>query len=137
MTKEQIEKAAAIKESQNYHMSFEDAQDYISKCGFDIPWNDGDVFVDDREITRTIGNVLKWRINSVWHDAEEKPKQNAWFIAQIGDDAFDTFIMQIESNRWDRWCNGLNIKRWAYIDDLLPEKNAEGCVTNISFVKEE
>ena len=137
MTKEQIEKAAAIKESQNYHMSFEDAQDYIGKCGFDIPWNDGDVFVDDSEITRTIGNVLKWRINSVWHDAEEEPKQNAWFIAQIGDDAFDTFIMQIESNRWDRWCNGLNIKRWAYIDDLLPEKNAEGCVTNISFVKEE
>lgn len=63
-----------------------------------------------------------WRINSVWHDVEEEPKQNAWFIAQIGDDAFDTFIMQIESNRWDRWCNGLNIRRWAYIDDLLPER---------------
>lgn len=111
--------------SQNYNMSFEDAQDYISKCGFDIPWNDGDVFVDDREITRTIGNVLKWRINSVWHDAEEEPKRNAWFLAQIGDCAFDTFIMQIESNRWDRWCNGLNIKRWAYIDDLLPERKEE------------
>lgn len=64
----------------------------------------------------------QWRINSVWHDAKEEPKRNAWFIAQIGDDAFDTFIMQIESNRWDRWCNGLNIRYWAYIDDLLPER---------------
>lgn len=72
----------------------------------------------------------QWRINSVWHDAEEEPKHNAWFIAQIGDDAFDTFIMQTESNRWDRWCNGLNIKRWAYIEDLLPERKEEnngGC----------
>ena len=67
----------------------------------------------------------QWRINSVWHDAEEEPKQNAWFIAQIGDGAFDTFIMQIDSSRWDRWCNGLNIKRWAYIDDLLPERKEE------------
>lgn len=43
-----------------YEMSFEDAQDYISKRGLDIPLNDGDVFNDDRDLTRTIGNVLKW-----------------------------------------------------------------------------
>jgi hypothetical protein len=41
-------------------MTFEESQDYIAKRGFDIPWNDCDVFVDEREITRTIGNVLKW-----------------------------------------------------------------------------
>lgn len=76
MTREQIERASVtMKESQNYHMSFEDAQDYISKCGFDIPWNDGDVFVDEREITRTVGNVLKWRINSVWHDMKKEVPQ--------------------------------------------------------------
>ena len=43
-----------------YHMSFEEAQEYISKRGLDIPWNDGDVFIDEREIMRTVGNVLKW-----------------------------------------------------------------------------
>jgi hypothetical protein len=43
-----------------YHMSFEEAQEYISKRGLDIPWNDGDVFIDEREIVRTVGNVLKW-----------------------------------------------------------------------------
>lgn len=41
-------------------MSFEEAQEYISKRGLDIPWNDGDVFIDEREIMRTVGNVLKW-----------------------------------------------------------------------------
>lgn len=44
----------------NYNMTFEESQDYISRRGFDIPWNDCDVFVDEREITRTVANVLKW-----------------------------------------------------------------------------
>ena len=43
-----------------YMMNFEESQEYITKRGFDIPWNDCDVFVDEREMTRTIGNVLKW-----------------------------------------------------------------------------
>ena len=44
----------------NFNMTFEESQDYISRRGFDIPWNDCDVFVDEREINRTVGNVLKW-----------------------------------------------------------------------------
>mgnify|MGYP006327841943 CR=1 FL=1 len=44
----------------NFNMTFEESQDYIAKRGFDIPWNDCDVFVDEREIVRTVGNVLKW-----------------------------------------------------------------------------
>ena len=43
-----------------YDMSFEEAQDYINKRGFDIPWNDGDVMVDERKLTQTVANVLKW-----------------------------------------------------------------------------
>lgn len=43
-----------------YDMSFEEAQDYLSKRGFDIPWNDGDVMVDERKLTQTVANVLKW-----------------------------------------------------------------------------
>ena len=44
----------------NFYMNFEESQDYITKRGFDIPWNDCDVFVDERDITRTVANVLKW-----------------------------------------------------------------------------
>ena len=58
-----------MKTTNKYHMSFADAQEYVSKRGFDIPWNDCDVFIDEREITRTVGNVLKW--------ADEHPK-NPW-----------------------------------------------------------
>lgn len=52
--------------SEDYNMTFEDAQAYCSERGIDVPWNDGDIFIDERDITRTVGNVLKW--------ADEHPK---------------------------------------------------------------
>ena len=59
---------------------------------------------------------------SLWHDASEEPRLNQWFIAQIGDDSFDTFVMDMDRNQdWRNWSKGLNIKRWAYIGDLLPK----------------
>lgn len=60
-----------------------------------------------------------WRINSVWHDAREKPRRNKWYIAQIGDNAFDTFT---DSVNWKSYARSLNIIRWAYIEDLIPSK---------------
>lgn len=130
MTREQIEKATvAVKESKNYHMSFEDAQDYISKCGFDIPWNDGDVFVDEREITRTIGNVLKWCINSVWHDASEIPEANKRVLVRfenvIGGYVYYR-IRAFKPNVLKNWNMGNfsldKVSYWCYLDDLLPER---------------
>ena len=123
MTREQIERASAtMKESQNYHMSFEDAQDYISKCGFDIPWNDGDVFVDEREITRTVGNVLKWRINSVWHDASEKPDKNQLVVFECRKTYGRGYSVNFGEN-YDLMKNVL--LSWAYVIDLLPERKEE------------
>ena len=50
---------------EKYNMSFEEAQEYASNRGIDIPWNDGDIFIDEREITRTVGNVLRWADDSM------------------------------------------------------------------------
>ena len=55
-----------VETSEDYNMTFEDAQAYCSKRGIDIPLNDGDIYIDERELTRTVGNVLKW--------ADEHPK---------------------------------------------------------------
>lgn len=43
-----------------YYMNFEDSQEYIQKRGLDVPWNDCDIFIDEKAITRTVGNVLLW-----------------------------------------------------------------------------
>ena len=60
---------------------------------------------------------------NVWHDTNEEPRLNQWFLAQICDNAFDTFVMEMDKNEdWKEWSNGINIKRWAYIRDLLPKE---------------
>ena len=60
---------------------------------------------------------------NMWHDTNEEPRLNQWFLAQIGDNAFDTFVMEMDKNEdWKEWSNGINIKRWAYIRDLLPRE---------------
>ena len=59
---------------------------------------------------------------NLWHDESEEPRLNQWFIAQIGDGTFDTFVITMDRNQdWRTWSKGLNIKMWAYISDLLPK----------------
>ena len=58
-------------------------------------------------------------LSEVWHDITEEPQIGAWFVGQIGETAYDTFISSIQGKRMSNWLAGCNIKRWAYIDDLL------------------
>ena len=60
-------------------------------------------------------------LSEVWHDITEEPKIGAWFVGQIGETAYDTFISSIQGKRMSNWLSGCNIKRWSYIDDLLPK----------------
>ena len=60
-------------------------------------------------------------LREVWHDITEEPKIGAWFVGQIGETAYDTFISSIQGKRMSNWLAGCNIKRWSYIDDLLPK----------------
>ena len=60
-------------------------------------------------------------LGEVWHDITEEPKLNSWFLGQIGKRSYDTYISSIEGKRMSEWFDGCNIKRWAYINDLLPK----------------
>ena len=60
-------------------------------------------------------------LSEIWHDITEEPKLGAWFVGQIGETAYDTFISAIQGKRMSNWFEGCNIQRWAYIDDLLPK----------------
>lgn len=50
-----------------YDMGVSEAQEYAIKRGFGIPFNDGEVYVDERHLTQTIGNIIRW--------ADEHPKE--------------------------------------------------------------
>ena len=60
-------------------------------------------------------------LSEVWHDITEEPKGGDWFVGQIGEDSYDTFISSIQGKRMSNWLAGCNIKLWAYIDDFLPK----------------
>ncbi len=77
-------------------------------------------FADNNSVMakhKAFADGAEWRIDSVWHDASECPRRNTWYIAQIGDSAFDTFA---DSKNWVNYARGINIIRWAYIEELLP-----------------
>lgn len=97
MKKEQIEKAANEFAEREYEISDID-KDALYKGFY---WG------------------ANWYVNSVWHDASEQPKRNKVYLVQMGKDAFDTFY---DSENWKVFKRDINITRWAYIEDLLPNK---------------
>ena len=96
-------------------MSFADAQEYVSKRGFDIPWNDCDVFIDEREITRTVGNVLKWSDeHPYWRPSTEHPAIDEEVIALVGEYDEIYFAHIVDKDRcidYDGW-NIPDVRWW-------------------------
>lgn len=66
-----------------------------------------------------------WRINSVWHDASERPeKKHANCLVEVKQGDFSFFLVsEFYQNGGFSFMNGicnLILKRWAYIKDLTP-----------------
>ena len=58
-----------------------------------------------------------WRINSVWHDVEEKPNGMCVIIIDFGDEVgAEEYGLGMTAD------DLIGAKRWAYISDLLPER---------------
>lgn len=68
----------------------------------------------------------EWRINSVWHDVSEEPKEHK--LVLIEDDFCgepDYGVWQAPFPKWKDSIVHFSSKRWAYLDDLLPERKEE------------
>ena len=76
-----------------YDRRFEEAQEYLTKRGFDIPWNDCDIFIDERYITQTIANVLTW--------ADEHPKEQKQEWSEEDENHRKDAILAIQEYRAD------------------------------------
>ena len=61
----------------------------------------------------------EWRINSVWHEGSEKPDTDKGDLLIIVKDAFgkDVYVRQNAYYVIKYGC-----KKWAYIKDLIPNK---------------
>ena len=114
-----------MKTTNKYHMSFEDAQEYVSKRGFDIPWNDCDVFIDEREITRTVGNVLKWSDeHPSWRPSTEHPAIDEEVIALVGENKMISFAHIVNKDicvDYDGW-NIPEVRCWIPCPKIEEDK---------------
>lgn len=72
-------------------------------------------------------NGAKWadehpNLESLWHDASEKPRAEEWLLIQFGEDDYDALSLNdLYIDMWCTWCKTYNVIRWAYISDLLPK----------------
>lgn len=62
----------------------------------------------------------KWRINSVWHDSNEKPVLNEFFVYQTDNGEWETDCLL--KDRWNLYVVSTKLIRWAYMKDLIPDK---------------
>lgn len=63
-----------------------------------------------------------WRINSVWHDASEKPNRNQLILFECRKTYGKGYSVNFGEN-YELMKNV--ILRWAYIIDLLPDRKEE------------
>lgn len=99
MTKEDIEKAAGDYSGSSY--GFTENNSVIAKH-------------------KAFSDGADWRINSVWHDVEEKPNGMFVIIIDFGDEVgAEEYGLGVTAD------DLIGAKRWAYISDLLPERKEE------------
>lgn len=60
---------------------------------------------------------VEWRINSVWHDASEKPDMSKEIIVIYPDKSCRVFR---PNGVWETLIEVDKFIRWAYVEDLLP-----------------
>lgn len=63
-----------------------------------------------------------WRINSVWHDATEKPKIGELIIVETYGKIWDYGEYDVRDTFHPK-------ARWAYMKDLLPNSEDNPCTT--------
>ena len=89
----------------------------IEKAADEFAEREYETNVIDRDyLHKGFYHAAHWRINSVWHDMNEKPNGIFVILADFGQEEYSLGISLdgIES-----------AKRWAYVSDLLPERKEE------------
>lgn len=60
----------------------------------------------------------RWRIDSVWHNVSEEPERERQLL--ILDTRGKCSVHKFYITKWSNMVKVYEIKRWAYISDLLP-----------------
>lgn len=116
MNKEDIKQAAA--EYRNDLLCDAALEVNYEENNYDAGYNDCIV----EEIPKAFTKGAEWRINSVWHDVKENPEDDRTYLAEFNN---GTCCMFYNNLYFNRMADAYRIIRWAYTDDLLPERKED------------
>lgn len=96
-------------------------QERIKKAADDFADKEYEISDIDRDpLYKGFYHGAQWRINSVWHDAQEEPCNGKILIVETKN--YGIFIAgpNIDTKDYECLKKEFDINRWAYIEDLLP-----------------
>lgn len=64
-----------------------------------------------------------WRINSVWHDVSENPKNGEMIL--VVNNMYSPFVCGPFNFSWKETVESFGLNKWAYINDLMPFSDAK------------
>lgn len=82
-------------------------------------------FTDNNSVMakhKAFSDGANWRINTVWHDATEVPKKKGYILVWTKCFGFVTWHINVEPAEWNKICKDNQVVEWAYIEDLIPNK---------------
>lgn len=122
MTKEDIEKASIHAIRKHYGCAGKHPCYDLENCRFcsgkNSAYDCNECGADEFNEGFIIG--ANWRINSVWHEAKEKPKRSGMILAVTNDGT--PIICGPDICDWSSTVKIFEIFKWAYMEDLLPNK---------------
>ena len=83
---------------------------------------------DQCDIQKAFKEGANWRINSVWHNAKERPVKTGLFLVRFKENLFDQSEVEVwpilneAISSWEEYIEINWIVEYAYIEDLLPNK---------------
>lgn len=77
---------------------------------------------DQCDIQKAFKDGANWRINTAWHDATEVPKKKGYILVWTKCFGFVTWHINVEPAEWNKICKDNQVVEWAYIEDLIPNK---------------
>lgn len=74
------------------------------------------------DVQKSFKAGANWRINTVWHDVSEEPKILGVFIILHNSFGYTALVVPVNSDEWIRYKRLFKPDEWAYMQDLLPNK---------------
>ena len=93
---------------------------YVDENDADKTWSEDPISASDCKMK----NREYTDLSQVWHDASEEPRRDELLLG-VDNDGVSLYKWCLQEVCWKDVVNYCALKKWAYIDDLLPKTRSK------------